>query len=58
MYGVLLIQEPIGPASILMSPPSATVMVCTMGNRLSLNEFPPTPRPGAALLAYVTRAPR
>jgi hypothetical protein len=50
MYSVLKIQEPIGPASILTSPPS-TVMVCTMDNRLSLNEFRRQPRPGAALLA-------
>jgi hypothetical protein len=50
MYSVLKIQEPIGPASILTSPPSATVMVCTMGDRLSLIEFRRSPRPGAALL--------
>jgi hypothetical protein len=58
MYSVLKIQEPIGPASIHVSPPSATVMVYTMGNRLSLIQFPPTTRPGAALLIYVYSAPR
>jgi hypothetical protein len=54
LYSVLKIQEPIGPVSILVSPPSATVMVCTVSNRLSLIEFPLTAptRRGASGLRY------
>ena len=53
MYGVLKIKEPSGPASDPRESPSATIMVCTVDNRLSLIQFPPTTRPGAALLIYV-----
>ena len=61
MYGVLKIEEPSGPASILAGPHQATAMVRTTCSRLSPIAFPSTTPTGAALwseLFNATKGPR
>jgi hypothetical protein len=58
MYGVMKIEKPFGPASIVVSPPSETVMVCAVGSRLSLIEFPPTTPTGRGASGPSYSAPR